>query len=393
MPKLKKRADGRYSRQVYIGLGDDGRRRYKTVYGATQKEVDDKALEVRVSLKKGIDISAGKEKFGDWSKTWIAGKKDNVSEVYYAGLCSMVKLLNDKIGCIAISKIIPADLQAIINDLAAYNPHTGKPTAQKTLRAIRNTASQVFSTAIENRVLEFNPAQYVHIPAKSPRKERRALTPEEQRWIVDTPHRAQRAAMIMMYAGLRRGELIPLQWKDIDLDKGTISVTKSVEIIHGKARQKDGGKTENSRRVVDIPNRLIDFLRNEKGGATPLELVCPSAAGSMMSDSSFRRMWESYLTELNFKYGNRMDKSGNLAKSKYNPSGIERTIPPITAHWLRHTFATMLYLSGVDVLTARDQLGHSDIKTTLEIYTHLDKTYKRRSMSKLNEYLESIETG
>lgn len=62
-------------------------------------------------------------------------------------------------------------------------------------------------------------------------------------------------------------------------------------------------------------------------------------------------------------------------------------IPSITAHWLRHTFATLLYLAGVDVLTARDQLGHSDIKTTLEIYTHLDKIYKRHSMDKLSRYI------
>lgn len=62
------------------------------------------------------------------------------------------------------------------------------------------------------------------------------------------------------------------------------------------------------------------------------------------------------------------------------------TIPPITAHGLRHTFATMLYLAGVDILTAKDQLGHADIKTTLEIYTHLDKIYKKKNISELDDY-------
>ena len=63
-------------------------------------------------------------------------------------------------------------------------------------------------------------------------------------------------------------------------------------------------------------------------------------------------------------------------------------IPKITPHWLRHTFATILYFAGVDILTAKEQLGHSDIKTTLGIYTHLDKQYKRKSMSRLDEYLD-----
>ncbi|MDR2571583.1 MAG: tyrosine-type recombinase/integrase [Oscillospiraceae bacterium] len=65
-------------------------------------------------------------------------------------------------------------------------------------------------------------------------------------------------------------------------------------------------------------------------------------------------------------------------------------IPRITPHWLRHTYATMLYFAGVDVLTAKEQLGHTDAQTTLGIYTHLDKTHKRKAMSKLDEYLSSV---
>lgn len=392
MPKLKKRADGRYSRQVYLGLGEDGRRQYKTVYGASPKEVDDKVSELRIQLKKGIDLSAKNEKFKEWSAMWLASKKGNVSAVYYSGLEGKVSALNDALGDYPIGKIIPADIQSFINAIAEKNPHTNRPSAKKTLRDFKGIVEQIFCLAIENRVVDFNPAQYVRIPARAPKETRRALTEEEQQWIVDTPHRAQRAAMIMMYAGLRRGEVIPLQWKDIDLSNGTIHVAKSVEMVNGKAHQKSGGKTLSSERVVDIPNRLIAFLQKEKGKASPLELVCPAANGGMMGETAFRRMWESYLTDLNFKYGNRMDTTGKPAKSKCNPNGIPRTIPPITAHWLRHTFATMLYLSGIDVLTARDQLGHSDIKTTLDIYTHLDRKYKRRSMSKLNDYLDPIST-
>lgn len=63
-------------------------------------------------------------------------------------------------------------------------------------------------------------------------------------------------------------------------------------------------------------------------------------------------------------------------------------IPRITAHCLRHTFASMLYMAGVDILTAKEQLGHANISTTLEIYTHLDKQFKRKSMNKLDNYLD-----
>ena len=82
-----------------------------------------------------------------------------------------------------------------------------------------------------------------------------------------------------------------------------------------------------------------------------------------------------YLLELNAKYGDfsafqMIDKNGKVReiKSKFNPKGMPFVIPKITPHWLRHTFATVLYLAGVDVLTAKEQLGHTDIKTTLGIY-------------------------
>lgn len=64
-------------------------------------------------------------------------------------------------------------------------------------------------------------------------------------------------------------------------------------------------------------------------------------------------------------------------------------IPAITAHWLRHTYITMLYLAGVDVMTAKEQAGHADIKTTMQIYTHLDSEYKSVQICKLDEYLDN----
>ena len=68
-------------------------------------------------------------------------------------------------------------------------------------------------------------------------------------------------------------------------------------------------------------------------------------------------------------------------------------IEPFTAHCLRHTYASMLYKAGVDVLTAKAQLGHADVKTTLQIYTHLDSQYKRSSMDRLDGYLNKSEDG
>ena len=73
-----------------------------------------------------------------------------------------------------------------------------------------------------------------------------------------------------------------------------------------------------------------------------------------MSDSAWKRMWESYMMDLHLKYGDFKDFIGNTPTSKFNPNGVPIIIETITAHNLRHTFATMLYFAGVDILTAKE---------------------------------------
>ena len=244
--------------------------------------------------------------------------------------------------------------------------------------------------AIDNRVLDYNPATAVALPSAPEPSARRALTLEEQHWIEDTPHRAQNAAMVMMHAGLRRGELVALTWADIDLEAHTISVNKAAEVVDGKFVVKPTAKSANSIRIVDIPIRLVEYLKTQpKTGM----MVTTNARGGMHTESSFTRMWDSYMTELNLKYGDFsmfLTKGGKRQHtSKFDPKGVPFVIPRFTPHWLRHTFCTNMYLAGVDVLTAKEQMGHADVETTLGIYSHMDKQYKRRELKKVDEYLDA----
>lgn len=375
----KRRADGRIAVQVYLGQVD-GKRKYKTVYGSTQKEADEAALQVKLALRKGIDVTAERDTFGDWAQRWLGLKKGSVSAKHYASLESEINHLYP-IAHLSISKIRTSDIQDILQNLSTENPSTGRPTSKKTLNDIKNAASGVFRLAVMNRVTDFNPAEYAEVPQGAPRSGRRALTDEEQGWIIDTPHRAQTAAMIMLFAGLRRGEVIPLTWSDVDLKARTITVNKAVEFVGSRAELKAHTKTDAGMRVIDLPQILVDFLAGKNRDNF---LVCPAASGGMMSDTAWRRMWESYLFDLNLKYGNSVIK-----RNKFDPRGNLMVIDRFTAHNLRHTYATMLYKAGVDVLTAKEQPGHADIKTTLNIYTHLDREYKRRTMDKLDQYLDA----
>lgn len=390
--KNKKRPDGRLQAKVYIGKKDD-KKQYKYVYAANSKELERKVQEIKLKLGKGLDVSAERDTFGAWGEKWLKLKKSEVSAGRYATYSARYANLSD-IYEYQISKVRTSDIQDIILDLAS-NPteRTGKPYAKYTLTEIKNVAAQILQLAIENRVLDYNCALSVKIPKAAISSNRRALTDEEQQWIVDTPHRAQTAAMIMLYAGLRRGELLALTWEDIDLKEKTISITKSVEMINGKPQIKEGGKTSAATRTIYLPTVLVNYL--EKVPHTRFSLVCPNSKGKPMSETAWRRLWESYLCDLNLKYGdwqNCLETNGEKP-NKYAPIEKPMLIPEFTAHWLRHTYITLLYKAGVDVLTAKEQAGHADISTTMEIYTHLDTEFKKRNIAKLDSFLGKSDEG
>ena len=390
MPKIsnKRRADGRLQAQVYIGIDKNGKRQYKYVYAANSKELERKVQELKLKLGKGIDLTADRDTFGAWGERWLKLKKAKVSAGRYNTYSARFDNLEPLHSC-PITKLRTSDIQDIILDCATEpNERTGKPYAKHTLTEIKNVATQIIQLAIGNRVLDYNCALLVEIPKAATADKRRALTEEEQQWIVDTPHRAQTAAMIMMYAGLRRGELLALTWEDIDLKHGSITVNKSVEMVDDKPHIKEGGKTSAAKRTVFIPKVLVDYLSQVEHSR--FSLVCPNSKGALMSDTAWRRLWESYLCDLNLKYGNWQNciQTKGQRPSKFAPQKKPMLIPHITAHWLRHTYITLLYMAGVDVLTAKEQAGHSDIKTTMGIYTHLDSEHKIQNISKLDDYLK-----
>ena len=383
---MKKRADGRYQVRVFLGIVD-GKKTYKSVFGKTQKEVNKKAEELKIKLNKGINIITDNDSFGQWVERWMIYKKDLLSENqhdFYKRKLKYFAELNDK----KLNKIEITDLQAIINRLAKRNPITGKPTARKTLRDIRMTANQVFEFAIMNRATNYNPAKYLEIPRNSPKQVRRALTQEEQQWIINTPHRAQLPAMIMMMSGLRLGECLALQWRDIDLINSTIDVHQVLKTVNGKLTIEQGAKTANSIRIVDIPDLLVTFLKKQPKHS-PFDYVVTNTNGNLMSKTNWQHLWNSYKTDLNFKYGD-FSMYLNKPKSKFQPQGVPFVIQDFTAHYLRHTHATNLFKAGYDVLYIQEQLGHSSPSVTLDIYTHLVKDKEKKGDSKLDKYLKNM---
>ena len=390
--KNKRRADGLYSVQLTIGTNPNGTPKRKTFYGHTMKEVEAKRAAYEERLRRGTLAANEKATFEEVARAWLIYKQGQLgtSASSIKRFKRYASIVDNQLAPLLprqVKELKPADLDMI---LAAY-AQQGK--AKKTLKEFRQTARQIIDYAMENDIVFRNVFAKVKLPA-APEQEREALT-DEQRALVTAHwegHRAGVGALIMLYCGLRRGELIPLTWKDIDLDKKTITVNKSASTASNTFTVKPGAKTEAGCRVVDIPDCILPALTRAKAAAGGF-LVMPGADGAMLSGTGYTRLWESYMHYLNLCAGGR-DKvrtKNENGKAAFTPA--IQAMEPFTAHQLRHTYATMLYDAGVDPKSAQRLMGHASLEMTLKIYTHLSQRKKADSIGKLNAYLGDQDGG
>ena len=323
-------------------------------------------------------------KFYQLAELWFFNKeREGLCYTYQREIHNSINHLNRFIGEKELDEIKPLDIDNIIVSLAKFNPNTGRPMSKKGIKDIINTANSIFEFAVDNDYLVKNPARNRKVPRNAKQSSRRALTNEEQALIMATPHtRCKCGSLLMLFCGLRTGEMLALKWSCVDLKRKLIYVNQRVQRTDTNEYTITDGTKNGKHRQVPIPDSLIPFLERERASATSIYL-CSKSDGSLHSPSSWKSLWNSYYAALN------MTALGN-SYSKYNPNGVPVIIDHITPHMLRHTYATLLYKSGVDVLSASEFMGHSNIQITLDIYTHLDKEHTDKNIGCLNDYINKL---
>ena len=329
--------------------------------------------------------------FEELSMKWLETATIGVSYSWEKALKSMVGHLNDHFKGVTIDAIKPADMALLIKDLSKKNPNTNKPASKKTLKTLNQTAYRIFDYAIENDYLSKNPAEksQKRIPKTAPTKIVEPLSDTQQSYIMDFENPTKIAVVIMMFMGLRIGELLALEWKDFDFDDLTVFINKSCSRVSSNYYTVKPGTKNGKNRKIAIPRSIVDYLETQRLRSVN-SLVMPNKSGSLHTVSTWKREWKTYQNNLNYYvYSQKCMQKGIQPKNKYCPTGIPDMGVTFNAHQLRHTYATMLYKSNVDVLTAKELLGHSDVKTTLGIYTHLDEKYKKINIIKFDNYIQA----
>ena len=374
MARLKKRDDGLYQRYVTIGRKPNGKMQRKAIYARTQKELENKVSEYKEKLANGMLPIYEKATFGEFAEMLCKDYKPTITDGVRKQYISIVNNHLAELKPIRLTELRNAHLQTIINRMAMNGYST------KVMSHVKQVASQVLRLAQDNDILVRNVFERVKIPSIEPKK-RLPLSEEQIQLVKETfrGHRMGVPVMIMLYAGLRRGELLALQWSDIDFQKRVIRVSKSIAFEAKNQARVKKPKTAAGTRSVPIIDPLYEILSDARKGTKSI-MVCPSAKGTMMTDTAWKTSWDSYMHYLNIQAGGR-------DRSRSNPKVI--AIEPFTPHQLRHTFITMCHEAGVDVKVTQEIAGHADIHTTLMVYTHLTNAKREEGIRTLNAHLKS----
>jgi integrase len=247
----------------------------------------------------------------------------------------MNKYILPFMGSMKLKDVRLAHCQELLNTMA--------DKSKSLQRQVKVCLNSLFEYACRNGLLAGNPAQYAEY-STGKEKKRDALTPEQVSELLKIcqGNRAELLVHVALFCGLRRGELSALQWGDIIQETQMLRINKAVEFIGNQPREK-ATKTVSGERVVPIPPHLWAML---SAGSKKSLFVLPSARGQQLTKSAVRKMLEPVFRKLSF---------------------------PMTLHQLRHTYSTILHKLGVDPKTHQYLMGHAELSTSYNVYTHIQQ--------------------
>lgn len=379
MPKAsyKRRPDGRY-KIVYKGTA------FYSSPGGPLSEAVQKRDEYKKQLLLGLKEERLGVTFAEYAADWVPTYKTKCSKRTYNAYAANVNHAIDQIGGMRMQEITKTDIQKLVNEL------DGKSSSH--IKKYCGTLNAIFETAFHDGVILRNPCFGIDRP-KGTEGTHRAITAEERKLIHESvgKHDMAIGAMVMLYAGLRRGELLALQSSDIDLKEKRIHISEAVSFDSNQPVI-GSPKTKAGVRSVPIFSPLEPLLKDVSG------YVLKRQTGEIMSLSAFDRKWNSYITYMETQmnhchkrwYGKTAEHKKILSEGGKLPPWKEFTVRP---HDLRHSFATMLYDSDVDIKTAVRWMGHKDEKMIMRIYAHLTEEREKRSEKLVAEHVENYLGG
>ncbi len=360
---IYKRKDGRYEGRYVIGKTPSGKTRFGYVYSHQYSDVRRLLIQKKSELlgraEPKEDIWKGT--LDDWMTYWM--ENELLGSVKTSSYQTYLNQINQHVlpalGHYTLSQLTPGIIHEFVERLRADG------LASNTVQGIFRLLSAAMRFAFEEGFIQKNPCRKIRIQREES-IEQRVLNRTEQEKIRDAALNENNLPVLLsLYTGMRLGEVCALKWSDIDWDRRTVTVRRTVQRI-AQMKKMEGGKTmlmvstpksAHSHRVLPVPEFVLDRLREllkEKGVSGYIFGSASCAAEPRTIQRRFQRL---------------MKQIG---------------IAGVHFHTLRHSFATRLLELSVDIKTVSVLLGHHSAKTTLDFYAHSLIEHQRAAVEKLS---------
>jgi integrase len=341
-----------------LDLGRDpvtGKRKQKRLSARTRKEIEDQLTKTLHDLRTGVYLEPSDEPLSSYLPRWLDTLTVRPSSVRKYQLV-VVKHLIPALGAVPLRALTEAQIQAFVG-------HARACYSTSTVTQDLMVLSQALEQAVRWRLIARNPAKGV----KPPRKARKPLVvwnDQQVRAFLKTTEGCPRSVLWRMALGtaMRLGELLALRWSDIDLNKRTVRVTRTM--TKGSEGWTIGDvKTPAGRRQIALPAFNVQALQSHRVEHPP------QAETDRIWDCTERAVWGSF---------ERAQRGVGL--------------PRLTFHGLRHTSATLMLLNGEHPKVVSERLGHSSVAITLDLYSHVLEGMQEAAADRLNTLIAGDQT-
>lgn len=398
MATIRKRSENTYQFIVSLGLGADKKykRKYKT-YTVKEKmtpkqlqaHLEHEAYKFEQEVLSAAYIAPTEMTFEQFAEEWkVKWLEREVSENTIAlRLNSLKNHIMPVLGHLPMSKITTLMLLDLMENLTRKDGQKGDLSISSK-QEIHKVLVSIFKRAVEWRVLKEDPMEGVKLPTENKKKDKKlnVYDVEEVKTLMEAaqnelPH-WRLFISLSLATGMRRGELVGLEWKHIDLENGVIDIQQIISKTRTGSEIKE--PKYNSKRMVSLPTSIIEELKAYK-------LHCREEKMKLQHKwKETKHDWVFFNENGNFFHPDTPTKWWNRFIDRTNKKLKEndkKQLKKIRLHDLRHTSATLLIAQNVHAKIISERLGHKKISTTMDIYGHALPVADREASEKLDNIL------
>lgn len=365
----------------------DGKR--VAIYAKTPEELYEKVQKAKQEIKQ-IRFRKENPTVKEYCEKWLLMRSANIRPNTLIGYESRVKnYIISPLGEKYMSEITADDVKL------ALVPASLKSSS--VYRSVHMLFNNIFDSAVESGVISESPCQRISWKGGKPRREREALTDLQVQKLLAAIKGLPPYVFVMLglYAGLRREEILALQWDCVFLECDTpyLSVRRAWHSEHNRPVITDELKSKAARRDIPLPQQLLQCLRKAKEDANS-NFVISNQKGEPLSYTQFKRLWQYIVTRSTkertyVRYINGQKISHTVKpvlgeKAKHNGKVVYSLDFKVTPHQLRHTYITNLIHASVDPKTVQYLAGHENSKMTMDIYAKVKYNRPQQLTSVIN---------